>query len=148
MWWAGAGAGSSRALRLQGTSETARYEWGARSPVLTLIPLSWTKKLPLVVQALEGVGSAVLKRDTRADHQVLNGAGHQDLARGGGGHDPGGDVDRDPAHVVAAQIHLAGVEPGSRISIPLARSSARSARAQRMPDRARRRRPARHRRCA
>jgi hypothetical protein len=39
--------------------------------------------------------------------------GHQDLAGGGGGHDPSGDVDRDPAHIVAAQVDLAGVEPGS-----------------------------------
>src|SRR4029450_4178556 len=69
------------------------------------------EELPAVAQALEGVGPAVLQGDAGARHQVLDGAGHQDLTGAGGGHDPGGKVDRDPAHVLTAEVDLAGVEP-------------------------------------
>ncbi len=65
----------------------------------------------------ERAGPAVLQPDVGADHEIPDGAGHQDLAQAGGGHDPGADVDRDPAHVIAAQVHLAGVEACSDLAL-------------------------------
>ena len=61
----------------------------------------------------------VLQRDVGAPDQVPDGPGHQDLTGAGGGHDPGGQVDRDPAHVVAAEVDLSGVEPGPDLDPPV-----------------------------
>src|SRR5215218_9657173 len=69
------------------------------------------EELPLVAHALEGADPAVLQRDTGAYYQVTDRPGHQDLARAGGGHDPGAQVHGDPAHVVVPQVDLTGVQP-------------------------------------
>src|SRR4030095_12538058 len=73
---------------------------------------SWAGRvqLPAALDALERVGVAIGHGDVGADHQVADRAGGEELARGGGGHHPGRDVDGDATDVAVAQLDLAGVE--------------------------------------
>src|SRR4029453_2985424 len=68
-------------------------------------------ELPAVGDALEAVGAAGLEGEPGPGAQVLPPPGEDDLTRPGGRHHPGGDVDGDPADVVAEQIDLAGGQP-------------------------------------
>jgi hypothetical protein len=61
-----------------------------------------------------------------AGDQVTDGPGHDNLAGADGGHDPGSDVDGDPAHVIAAQLDLTDVV-ATRICTPSSPSSSHSA---------------------
>src|SRR5687767_13101218 len=70
------------------------------------------EELPLVAHAPERVGPPVLQVEVRPGDQVPDGAGHQDLSRGCGVHDPGPDVDADPPDVRPPILDLAGVQPG------------------------------------
>ena len=75
--------------------------------------LSTAKRLPLAGDALELLGAAVRKRDTRADDEVLDGARDEHLVRAGERADPRADVDGHAADVVADELALAGVQAGS-----------------------------------
>src|SRR4029453_16882044 len=75
------------------------------------------EQLPGALDALELAGAAVGQGDAGAGAQVADGPGHQDLAGVGLGQDPGGEVDGDAADVVAAQLDLAGVEPGPDLDV-------------------------------
>ena len=70
------------------------------------------EELPLVGNSAEGVHSTVGEFQARSRHQVLDCAGHEDLARRGAAHDPRCDVDGDPGDVIAEQFDLTGVEAG------------------------------------
>src|SRR4029453_13456881 len=61
--------------------------------------------------------------------QVAHGPGDEDLARCGLAQDAGGDVDGDPADVVAADLDLAGVEPGPDLEVDVAELLAQGDRA-------------------
>jgi hypothetical protein len=56
--------------------------------------------------------SAVLEAKAGAGDQVLDGAGHQDLTRPGGGRDAGADVDGEPGDLVVPELDLPGVQAG------------------------------------
>ena len=70
---------------------------------------------PRARHPLEIVQAPVAELDSRAGHQILDGAGYQNLSRHRHGHDPGGDVNSDAAHTVSAlaQLDLSGVQPGA-----------------------------------
>src|ERR671915_2352675 len=78
------------------------------------------EQLPGVAEALQCVGPAVLQVDAGAGDQVPDGSRDQHLAGPGGGHDPGAEVDGDPADVVVAQLELPGVDPGPDLDAGLA----------------------------
>src|SRR5512145_332258 len=91
----------------------------ARPPVATGLrpgPLD-REEAPGARHSLEIVHPSVAEPDPRAGHQVLHGAGHQDLSRCGHGRHPGGDVHRDAAHTMTAlaQLDLPGMQPGAYI---------------------------------
>lgn len=56
--------------------------------------------------------ASVVKFNARSDHQVLDGAGHQDLVRAGQCGDSGSNVDGDAADIAPHQLALAGMQPG------------------------------------
>jgi hypothetical protein len=77
--------------------------------------LSWWldgKEVPWLGHALEGVNPPILEPDPRARHQILHGRGDDHLTGGGKRGQAGGDGHRDPAHIVAEQLDLAGVQAG------------------------------------
>src|SRR5262249_46626592 len=67
---------------------------------------------PLSGDAVEAVHPTIDEAQARARHQILHGAGNEDLGGCGGRHYPGSDVHGDPPHVVPHQLTLARVEPG------------------------------------
>jgi hypothetical protein len=62
--------------------------------------------------ALQGLDAAVGELEAGADHELAHRAGDEDFAGAGEGADPGADVDRHAADVVADQLDLAGVDAG------------------------------------
>src|SRR5687768_12266551 len=70
------------------------------------------EETPLAGDALQRPRAAVLELDPRSHDEVFHRARDQDLVRRSGGHDPSRQGACDPADVVAAQLHLAGVQPG------------------------------------
>ena len=60
----------------------------------------------------ERPGAAIREVQTRPRHQVLDGAGDQDLVGRGLARDPGGERHGDAAHPLVAQLAFAGVQPG------------------------------------
>jgi hypothetical protein len=69
------------------------------------------QQLPVALDALEPVNSPVLQGDAGPGHQIVHGPGDQDFSGCCGGHDAGGDVHPDAAHVAVAQLDSAGVQP-------------------------------------
>jgi hypothetical protein len=55
----------------------------------------------------------VFEFDSGADHEVLDGSRYEHLSIACEGHDPGGDVHRQPSDVVAAEFDLPGVQASS-----------------------------------
>src|SRR5207244_646096 len=64
---------------------------------------------PLARYPLERVETAVGELDPRAGDQILDRSGDEDLARTGECRNAGARVHRDPAHRVARELDLAGV---------------------------------------
>ena len=133
------GAGGSDVLkggrgsdRLRGGRGFDRCRGGAGAQLdQRLRALGDGEEAPLAGGALQGVRAAVVELEAGADDQLAHGAGDEQLAGVGQGADPGADVDRHPADVVADQLDLAGVDP-TLTSIPIAASSSRTAAAQRI----------------
>src|SRR3954451_21005633 len=70
---------------------------------------------PLPGHAPELVVAAELEVEPRADHRAVSRAGGEDLSRLGERGHPRGDVQRHPAHVVAADLALTRVESGAQL---------------------------------
>jgi len=68
--------------------------------------------------------ASVLEGDPRAGNQVLDRAGHQDLAGAGLGGDPRPDMHGDAADVLAHPFALASVQPGPDLQAQAADTSA------------------------
>src|SRR5512132_3378777 len=72
--------------------------------------LDHREQLPGSLDALQRMDAAVLQGDIGSNDQVAHGPGGENLPRPRSGHHPGGDVDRDPTDVIAAQLDLASVQ--------------------------------------
>ena len=70
---------------------------------------------PRVVDALEQVAAAVAEAQRRAQHELLDRARDEDLARPGQPGDAGAEVHRDPGQVAARTAALAGVDAGTQL---------------------------------
>ena len=70
---------------------------------------------PGVGHAAQRVHPAVVEREPRADHEVLDRARREHLAGARFAHHAGADVDRDPGDVAAHELALAGVQPGADV---------------------------------
>ena len=77
------------------------------------------EEMPLVGHTLQRVSPAVDELDARPEHQLTNGARHQDLTGTGCGNDTGGNIHRDPREIVAASVALAGVDAGPNLDAQL-----------------------------
>ena len=66
---------------------------------------------PFAGDALERVGAPLLEAETRAGNEVLDGAGHEDLACSGERGDAGADVHGDAADLVSDDLALARMQP-------------------------------------
>src|SRR5215211_1063005 len=75
---------------------------------------------PLARDALQFVHSTLLELDSRARDQVLDGAGHENLAGAGGSGYARSDVDRNPRYLSVLQLALACVNAGADREIELA----------------------------
>src|SRR5829696_1979284 len=87
------------------------------------------EQLPVALDALEAAGAAVGQGAVGAGDQVADGPGDEDLPGGGLAEDAGGDVDGDPADVVAADFDLAGVQAGADLEVDVAELLAEADRA-------------------
>src|SRR6516165_7128018 len=67
-------------------------------------------ELPFALHALERSGTVIAKAQAGAGHQILDGAGHQHLARRGERGYAGADMDRDPTHIVTHYLALSSVK--------------------------------------
>jgi len=76
------------------------------------------EKPPCARHSLEVVQSSIPELNPGAGHQVLHGAGDQNLSRGGDGCHPGGGVDGDAADTMSAlpQLDLPGVQSGADVA--------------------------------
>lgn len=99
--WQGLGSGSAAGDDLRGRVRLARDR---HDP-----PLLW--------DASQGLYAAILERDARSRYEILNRAGGQDLVRTRERQDSCGDVNRDPAHVVADQLDLPDMEASADLDI-------------------------------
>src|SRR5262249_27548203 len=64
--------------------------------------------------ALQFVFAAVLELDARAHDEILDRRGNQNLAWAAQRRHPGGDMDGEPAEILAANLALSGVEPAPK----------------------------------
>jgi hypothetical protein len=71
--------------------------------------------MPFAGHALELVSAALVKLKPRPDHQVAQRAGHEHVVRSCQCADASPDVHGDAADVVAANLALAGVQPGAHL---------------------------------
>jgi hypothetical protein len=78
--------------------------------VLTARSVGDRVQMPRVLYALERVDATVREGDSRPEHKVLEGLGHDDLVRPRERNDSGADVDAEAGHVVLALLHLADVK--------------------------------------
>ena len=78
---------------------------------------SRSEEAPAPGDALQLAFAAIRKLDVRPDDQGWNGTRNEDLTGTGEGRHPGTDVDRHPRHVVAAELDLAGVDPGPNLDV-------------------------------
>src|SRR6185369_1181586 len=65
---------------------------------------------PFAADALELAGAAVNEVQAGADRQLAGGGRDERGAGLGGGHEAGSQMNRDPAEVVARDLHLAGMD--------------------------------------
>jgi len=70
---------------------------------------------PRVLEALEQVTAAVAEAQRRAQHELLDRARDEDLARPGQTDDAGAEVHRDPGQVAVDPAALAGVDAGAQL---------------------------------
>ncbi len=73
------------------------------------------EEAPFAGHTLEFVSAPLLEFESRPDHQVAQGAGHQHLVRPRQGAHPRPDVHSDPTDVLAAHLALAGVQTGAHL---------------------------------
>lgn len=71
---------------------------------------------PGIGDPLEDVLALIPESEAGADHQVLDRAGDEHLARSRGGLDPGGDVHRETAEVITNRFALSGVKANPQIN--------------------------------
>src|SRR5262245_58036126 len=74
-----------------------------------------SEQLPAPRNTLELVLTAICEIDARADHEVLDGLGHQDLSGRCQGSHARSDVDGQPSEVVTADLALTGVEADAQV---------------------------------
>ena len=74
-------------------------------------------ELPLAVETLEHLRAAVLELDLGRARKCACELGYEDLVSAGRRHDAGGLVHCDAAHVIADELDLAHVHPGSNVEI-------------------------------
>src|SRR5438876_4830883 len=65
-----------------------------------ILHIAYGEQLPLALDALEGVRSAILHREVGSDDQITDRPGHQHLVRPRRRHHAGRDVDRHTADIV------------------------------------------------
>src|SRR5262245_58348562 len=70
---------------------------------------------PIVGDALELMRTAVGEADPRPGDEILHGARDEHLARAGQGSDARGDMDGDPADVLAEQLDLTAVQADANL---------------------------------
>jgi precorrin-3B synthase len=73
------------------------------------------EEVPLAGYALELVSPAIVELEPRSDHEVAQRAGDEHVVRPGQCAHTCPDMYRDPADVVAADLALAGVQPGAHL---------------------------------
>ncbi len=73
------------------------------------------KEESLFDRALQQVTPPRLELKSRAGDEIADGAGHEHLRRRGERGDAGGNVNRDPSKVVAANLALTGVNTDSNL---------------------------------
>jgi hypothetical protein len=61
-------------------------------------------------QTAEPMNAAVFEGETRPGHQIANRFGYDGFTGAGGGGDPGRDVNRDAADLIAFQVNLADMD--------------------------------------
>ena len=71
--------------------------------------------MPSARHALQLVLTAVGELHVRADHELLHGRGHKDLARSRLRADAGTDVDGQAAEVVSDRLALAGMDSAAQL---------------------------------
>src|SRR4029453_6670571 len=93
--------------RVAGSVESQKHGRPPQYPVYEVCVLAsgWSAlnhrvQLPGSLDALQWMAAAVLQGQIRPHHQITHGPGGENLPRPRSGHDPGGDVDRDPPDVV------------------------------------------------
>ena len=96
--------------RLRGLGREAQR---GSSRTLQVLARGDGEQMPVAGHTLELVCAAVVELEARPDHEVAQRAGHQHLVRSGQCADPRADVHGDTADVVAANLALAGVQPGT-----------------------------------
>jgi hypothetical protein len=100
----------SHAQRFVGAAGEARVAAGVER-VLAVGTLAHGEDPPPAGYALELVFSPFGKRESGADHEVLDRAGNEYFAGAGQVCDPGADVDGQPADIIGDELALAGVYP-------------------------------------
>jgi hypothetical protein len=78
------------------------------------------KDAPPPRDSLEHAAAAILEVDLGADNKLLNGAGDQDLIGRCKVGNARANMDRQARHIVAADLDLTDVEPGSNRQVELA----------------------------
>ena len=65
------------------------------------------------------MAAAIIEQETRAHHEILDRARHEDFASTSEGSDPRPDMYREPGNVIGQDLDLASVQAGSDIEVEL-----------------------------